>query len=230
MNPLYVTVGTSAIVNTEIGTVVLGKSNASLRKAVESFLADPDDWKDQSGVWSQLQDDLVEAHEEFWTLTPGRIENPDNYRQTSAELISTYLLLRLLARRGLIYDRIVLLASATAEGRFAAQVNRRVFQSAAYSQRADQGWANVEVLVVRGLTGSSENMIEELPPILARGPDTVVRINMTGAYKGLAAALGFLAADIKVPRLHLFYLHEESQEPVAVIPESRSQGIPDQYL
>lgn len=225
MNPLFVTVGTSAVENAEIGRGNR-KVNDRLRKDVVDFLADADDYKDQSNMWAILKDDLVSAHEAFWTLDERSIRNLDNYRQTSAELLSTYLLL---ADYTIEY-RIVLLCSQTAEGRFAAEINRRVFSGPAYRKKLPLLHAKVEVREVHGLNESIMGAMDELRSILFAGTEEIVRVNMTGAYKGVAAVLGILAGLETTKKLRLFYLHEKSEQPIAVIPPAQGISGPGDFF
>ena len=222
MNPLYVTVGTSAVENADIGRGNR-KVNERLRRDVADFLADADDYKEQSSTWAILKDDLVTAHEAFWTLDERSIRNPDNYRQTSAELLSTYLLV---AERKIDFDLIVLLCSQTAEGRFAAEINRRVFSGPAYRKRLPLLHAKVEVLEVRGLNESIVGAVGELRRILFDGSQEIVRVNMTGAYKGVAAVLGLLAGLETKKKLRLFYFHEKSEQPIVLMADHPPSQAP----
>jgi putative CRISPR-associated protein (TIGR02619 family) len=221
MNPLFVTVGTSAVENAEIGSAHR-KSNERLRKDVNDFLSDTDEYKDEATVWLPLRDELVDAHEAFWKLDKRWIRDKNHYRQTSAELLSTYLLV---SDNAFEFDRIVLLASQTAEGRFSAHVNRLVFSSAAYQAKL----GSKREVTIREIPGLNEtiregNAVGVLRDILLDQTPNVIRVNMTGAYKGVAATLGFIAGKEARRKVHLYYLHEDSARPGKVISEENYAG------
>ena len=215
MSVLFVTVGTSALTNERIG-LVDQRDNSALVKAVRDYREDQTKRKGEIGPYQHLFMELLEAHAAAWRksndffLRKDGLPNSRNYRATSAELLSTFLLARLATQIPPI-EKLVLFASDTAEGMFAAELNRQVFQTPQYWEKVGVRDYQVYVERVDGLDdriGSPGHVVQAL--IDKHCATGKVRINVTGGYKGFAALLGYLAAK---RQYHLFYLHEALLRP-----------------
>jgi len=228
MPALFVTVGTSAIHNNRIG-LAGPRTNEALLQAVAEFDADATKVKWEKGPYWRLFDQLFEAHIQAWRNPPdffldrSDVLSQRNYRTTSAELLSTYLMARTVPH---LRDtsRVVLLASDTPAGIFAAELNRVVMQSDEY--RARMGWANYQVRleVVTDLDGKVTNSFREVRSLIASCAKEAgggqVRINVTGGFKGFVATLGILAGK---ENYNLYYMHESLLQPFFI--DSKAEQV-----
>jgi putative CRISPR-associated protein (TIGR02619 family) len=224
MSLLFVTVGMSSVRNEKIGAVGDMDNSDLLAEVRRCFPAPGRSPADRAG----LRDRLVEAHKRYWDMPREYITNPDNYRQTSAELISTYQMFTLLAERypGRTIDRIVLLASATSDGRFAADVVLGVMQSEKYSIPVAKD--RIGVYVIPGLDKEFVDLSEAIPAMVREHrPDPakdLVHFNVTGGFKGTGVVIGMLAADYGFA---LFYQHESLHIPIFINPKGRMSRRPE---
>lgn len=224
MSFLFATVGTSSLKNALVGTVG-GRDNAALRTEVGEYLGDHEKAPEK---WAALRDRLIAAHELYWDMAREYVTNPANYHQTSAELISTYQMFTLLADRhpGRTIRRIVLLASATAEGRFAAEVVLGVMRSAKYGIPVSKD--QIGIHPIPGLDRQLVDLSEVLPAMVREyRPDPshgLVHFNVTGGFKGTAVVIGMLAAEHGYA---LFYQHESLHIPIFINPRGRMSPRPE---
>jgi len=189
MNLLFVTVGTSALDNPEVGQAPDRRDNKTLRGDLDRYRRSADKSLER---WSKLLGDVVQAHKRYWEQAQFYILNWENRKQTSAELTSTMSLLRDATEHGFRPpDKLVLLASDTEEGELAAKVNEAVF-------RTLHPWMTFAVSRVKNLnvkfadfTRSIEGLVNEHQE---SGADRVV-FNVTGGYKGAIPCITALARD-----------------------------------
>jgi CRISPR/Cas system-associated protein Csm6 len=201
MKTLIVTVGTSAITNHDLGRAPGYRDNRSLMGLVSRYLAAPEGQKGVAGN-QELFDKLLDAHKEFWNASPQYRDAPRNRRQTSAELLSTYVLAHGSPHR-FEPERVSLIASDTNEGWFAALINQRVMEEA-------WGWSSVDKVQVTGLNASCFGLEQALNECFFRRlhiqeTDEVV-CNITGGYKGAIPEITLIAAR---RGWRLYYQHEE---------------------
>jgi len=205
MKNLIITVGTSAIMNEELGRGPEHRDNRTLVTAIEEYKSAVD----RSVPGNQaLLNDLLDAHRLYWNAPPRHRDNPQWKRQTSAELRSTYYLMK--GKVSEAPERVFLLASDTDEGWMAALVNQRIMQEV-------WGWHNVQAKRVEGLDKNMKGVTDRLRACfdgdwgLTGEPD--VTVNFTGGFKGTVPELTLVAADRK---WRLFYQHEESSQAVSI--------------
>lgn len=216
--PLFVTVGTSGLTNERIGLVPPVTSNEVLLGQVGEYLADTTKVKERPDSYRMLMDDLCTAHRLLWGqpaefLSGAGPAGRRNHRATSAELWSTYKLAQWLPELGI--DGIVLISSDTGDGKFAARLNQAVIRSREYLARLPWRLLGVEIEIVEGLDARVKNPAEALQALFKKHTDgALVRINLTGGFKGLAAHIGELAGTNDY---HYFYLHESLLEPFFVL-------------
>jgi len=202
MNLLFVTVGTSAIENQEVGQAPDRQDNKLLLAEIVRYNRSTSRTRER---WPKLFSDLVEAHKRYWDGMDGSYTfNPDNRKQTSAELSSTMALLHDFKAKGIQPpDKLVLLASDTEEGEFAAQVNEATF-------RALLPWISLAVTRVKNLderfSDFSQSIGQSVNEYRESGADNVV-FNITGGYKGAIPAITALAIS---GGWTLYYQHERS--------------------
>ena len=217
-NLLFVTVGTSAIHNELLGTLD-GRDNQALRDAALRYLDDPDKPTEDMGRYGSLFGDLCHANLEFWRndfeTVRKWIQERRYFRATSAELLSTYILRR---ESKLEFKRVVLLASDTPDGLMAARINQSVMHSSEFQEKVQWSLTSVDCKTVPGLDKGLGSWFEEIPKVVAEaGRDQErYRVNITGGYKGIALAFGYLAREESKPPYSLYYLHESLSEPMFI--------------
>jgi hypothetical protein len=149
---LAVTVGTSAITNRDIGRHLKLAERMQLQNDVELYTSS----RDQTvGRNRRLYERLIEQHKWFWNRPEPDRKDVKNALQTSAELLSS---------REIIADLkpkdILLIASDTDKGRFAAELNRDVL-------RAFYPTIPIEATHLPGLDLRFEGMVEGLTSLKA---------------------------------------------------------------
>jgi hypothetical protein len=216
--PLFVTVGTSALTNDRVGIVPPKTSNETLRGQIDEYLADSTKVKGHPDSYKNLMEALYDAHHKLWSQPANFLsgKGPASrriHRATSAELWSTYKIA--LARPDLKLDGIVLLASDTTEGNFAARLNQSVMKSPEYQAKLNWGRLPVALETVEGLDAEVNNPQVALKTLIDHHHKSKkkVRLNITGGYKGLAAHIGELTFT---NHYNYFYLHESLLEPFFV--------------
>lgn len=201
MKYFFVTVGTSALYNRDIGKLLGVAIQDQIQKRLNTFKTDPESYPDRE----DLLNSLVEAHQRYWNQ-PNAYRIPRNFLQTSAELTSS---IPILEKKG--PELTILLASDTEEGEFAAQVNLAVLQKRF-------GDLCFECHRVSGLD------VEKNFPDVYSALERVVRrywsnerdrvaFNVTGGYK---AALLFVSALAIKNGWDLYYQHESLHSIVKV--------------
>lgn len=220
LDVLFVTVGTSAIQNDLLGALD-GKNNQVLLQDVQRYLNDRAKPEEGVGRYGGLLRDLERAHLDFWghdKATIDRwIDGGRYYRATSAELLSTYILRR---TKEINFRSAVLLYSQTPEGYLAAVVNQSIMHSLSFKEK--MGWHFLENVIkepIPGLDKGRDKWFNHLPEIIQKfgTGEKRYRVNITGGYKGLAFAFGWLAqkaAKEQTTPYHLYYLHESLQIPM----------------
>jgi putative CRISPR-associated protein (TIGR02619 family) len=205
MNLLLVTVGTSAIENCELGRAPDGRDNAALQADIQRYMRDPYKRPER---WAKLADDIFKAHQRYWDMPDDYTGNKLNFKQTSAELTSTVLLLR---REALLPVHLALLSSDTEECWFAAKINERVLQYI-YRKKVDE--IRVEAVRVPKLDLEFHHTTQSLAEVVSAkresGRDQVI-VNFTGGYKGTVPSITYLALE---GRWLLYYQHESQKRGV----------------
>jgi len=187
---LFVTVGTTAIGNPNIGDSILtGLSSTYLKK--------PGREKKAYAEQQDLKSKLVAAHVAFWKGFEGRYPSVDDFDGTSAELTSTMALVQ----HHPSINRIVLLSSDTPEGELATEINDGVLP---------QIWKRGEVVekTVPRLESGFTTITPELEKILveyAAGSAECVHFNVTGGFKGVIPSITYLAMQHPGWRIHYQY-------------------------
>lgn len=206
MNVLFVTIGTSAIENPNIGKAPDERDNTALRADVKRYLEDP---RKEGPRWQKLRRDLASAHLRYWSgMNDSYTMSRFNFSKSCAELTSTFCLIRELDFE---IDRIVLLPTDTAEGRFACDVVWEVMKSRDYAIGVE-----TDQIVVEPIPGLDikDGTINELKSVVAKHTKSVKDrrvVNVTGGFKGTALLFGRLAADVNY---HFYYQHGSQASPV----------------
>ncbi len=251
-NPLFVTVGTSALNNELIGTVG-DVDNSRLREDVRKYREDRSrvgEYKrkrdraggpgglgretGETGRWQPLFDRLLAEHRRYWAAAEEAdyVDNEIHFKESAAEAVSTLAMGRALERHGQDpgIGGVVLLASDSCEGFFCGKLLRAILADDGF--RRHMKWIEnpppVSLHVVPDLDAGRTNVIGQMREAIERNRKAVdpFRINMTGGYKGTAAALGYLAGQAP-ERYHLFYLHEsEEQAEFWISEEGEASGEP----
>ncbi|MBZ5534282.1 MAG: hypothetical protein LAO20_22890, partial [Acidobacteriia bacterium] len=211
---LFVSVGTSALTARELRAPD-ERQSAALRERAANFAGH--DLKTKGELAGSLLKELIEAHS-LHHPGPDYVKHP--YR-TSAEMTSTWLLFgdeadlpgRFDHAAG---DRIVLLASATEEGKLAASINvalmrRLFFQCDCVPETCNA----VKLEVVEGLEARQKKdgpmkTLENIQSIMRRHNSQHRYFNITGGYKGAIPAIAHLCATEFNP-CPMFYQHESAR-------------------
>jgi putative CRISPR-associated protein (TIGR02619 family) len=209
MNVLFVTVGTSTLTNSRVGKCPNNRDNSSLRKASENYLADTEKIPSR---WDSLSKELIEAHLRYWEQPGPYIRNKDNYLETSAELISTYRLFDYLKEDNpnLLFEKVILLESATKEGQFSAGVVKAAMKSDRYEIPVAK--QNIDVKTIPGLDKKFVELFTVVPELVREvTAGGSAYFNVTGGYKGVATVVGMLA---KAKFYQVYYQHEREHFPM----------------
>ncbi|HLJ26487.1 MAG TPA: hypothetical protein VKY85_07240 [Candidatus Angelobacter sp.] len=232
-----VTVGTTALGADRLGSLDDKGNSCELRECTQDFLSG-------TPPPSDLYNRVLKAHQDLWaSVWPnGKPIWPYRYA-TSAEMVSSYYLLRVqvvdtLARKNTApvlfnssRDRILLLSSDTAQGKFCACINAQLMHDHLFEKRCDCGshfgpdvWkcsnACVEVKVLKGLEGTQDGF-KDIPSCLQEiwrchaGPKTDIIINITGGYKGIIPALTYMSFRC-AQDASLYYMHEEMKGAASI--------------
>lgn len=250
---LFVTVGTTAITAQELGKMYRdADERKELVNDIESYQGiDDDRGKAAHATERHLFRHILEAHRLHWDIkNPSGIS--DNPYRTSAEMTSTYFLMHARQEDGGVggmfnpeHDRIVLLSSDTAEGKFCARINAQLMHEFLLApicsgtvdfSKADtcNACKSISVEVVDKMESKTEfkGITEELEKIVKRYADTRRRqtfLNMTGGYKGAIPSLTWLCYE-KYPECPLFYQHESMDKAVRIdfLPKSANGASPQE--
>ena len=208
---LFVTVGMTALNATNLGAHVEGA--ADLREEAAAFLGGTDPAPD-------FFQRVLEAHQAFWRSgLPVR----ENRFATSAEMASSWYFLRVQASersmgperdRIVLFepgrDRIVLLASDTAQGKFCARVNESLMKEYLFSRPCTDSESTC-MEVIKGLEakehGFACQIVDSIEEIWSRhtaAGETIV--NITGGFKGTLPALTWRCE--RTENCSMFYTHD----------------------
>jgi hypothetical protein len=220
VNILFVTVGTSGLTNPGIGKAPNGRDNTALQAEILRYKQDRN--KD-AGRWAKLDRDLVAAHKAYWGMPDRFTTSPFNYLQTAAELTSTHCLIRDVGSK-YPFDKIVLLPTATADGRMASKVVLEVMRSPEYGIPLNKDSIIEEP--IPGLEKDIEKLAAGLREAVWKHSQFAVDkrfLNVTGGFKGTSLMLGRLSAD---NNYRIYYQHETLDAAVYMRDLSTS-GSPD---
>jgi putative CRISPR-associated protein (TIGR02619 family) len=213
MNILFVTVGTTALYNPDVGRAPDGtRDNRALRADVERYRNVSDKRPER---WADLKTRLVEAHRQYWTVANANYwKDQKRFRETSAELTSSHFLI---ASLNLKFEKTVLLVSDTDDGRMAGDINRRVMEESL-------GWRGVSIQDVRTLDKDFVDPAPALRAALAESrlaKEDRVAFNMTGGFKGTVITLALLAAE---ENWEIYYQHESLAGVSCLTPPRADEG------
>jgi putative CRISPR-associated protein (TIGR02619 family) len=215
-NLLFVTVGVSALDaarRTQPGP--FADKVKALADQVVAFKRDKTPQKEQLG--EAVFNPLLKLHLTFWLDHQQSWDDPEVWRQTSAELITTATLLRQLKDKvNIVIDHTVLLVSETVEGKLAGQLVEAVMLSNEYPYRFSKG--ALDVLPIPGM--ASGGAVEQLPDALLRAVDKHrdserdrVIFNVTAGYGGTSTLIGMLAVK---HGFRIYYQHDSMKEPIFI--------------
>ena len=219
---LFVTVGTSAITAEGLGVNVGGFLNLTEEEKLE-----------RSGA---LRPKLTEAHLTFWRHLPERQPQVLHYRDTSAELVTT---LGLMGSAEVEPDffktegnKIVLLASNTAEGELAAHVNADVLHEMLLGSKCDcagvlRTCRRVLVEVIRGMEPAKhfENLLDGLTEKVRPYEGAKAAFNVTGGFKGVIPYITWLTFQ-KFKGAPMYYQHEKMSTFMRIVFSSGANPEP----
>jgi putative CRISPR-associated protein (TIGR02619 family) len=201
MRYFFITVGTSALYNADVGKGLGAARLDQLRGRLRAFKGDPRNYPDR-GTLLKL---LVEAHQCYWNQ-PKVDRIPANFLQTSAELTSSVPIVE--EKRPQLT---ILLASATEEGEFAAQVNLAILRKRFPKLQFE--CCRVEGLDVEKNFPDVYSALERTVRRYWSDESDRVAVNVTGGYK---AALLFVSALAIRYGWDLYYQHESLHSIVEV--------------
>lgn len=180
-----------------------------------------------------LRPKVLAAHHAAWRdLADRKIPlSGENLKRTSAEMTSLYGLcsstgvgLGRLLRPG--KDRLVFLAAANHNGRWAAEINKDLAEMYLF-ERSSVLTPDVQIEEVQGLEGSGPDfstIVPVLKALLKKHCDGFddVRCNFTGGYKGVIPALTWVCSN-DLPKVQMFYQHEQMAEICRIDLRQREQ-------
>jgi putative CRISPR-associated protein (TIGR02619 family) len=241
---LFITVGTSALTARKlgegIGTFASGASSGEkLRQDIARYLSSQSKALDESDLFKRI----VQAHQVVWKgtqpktghLIPDGLSIGDQIDRTSAEMTSTYFLRMTNAvSEGFLGRnwRVILLASSTPEGQFAAHVNACLLHdfllpspcncTCDLSETCKKN--RVEVKIVPGLDAKNfnGNTSQNLLDLLDINRAEQVICNITGGFKGTIPIISVWASRHGYP---LFYQHEKARECVRIAFDAKSRLV-----
>lgn len=206
---LFVTVGTSGLTNPEIGARLSdGPATKLLGAIAKYFKQDTRDEAEESALRGQLFD----CHSHYWNETEAYRRSPKWFKQTSAELVSSARLLAVLRNEGHSVGRIVMLSSATDEGRMAAALNARLLKE--HNTLKGLHNADVEHQEVPRLEAEFIEIVPAIDAIVqnklsqstvATGVEPRIIFNITGGFKGVIPSIVIAAFRHDA---FLYYQHE----------------------
>jgi CRISPR-associated protein (Cas_APE2256) len=214
---ILVSVGTTAIFNEEIGEAppnddpaVWGTAykDGALRNLVDDYELYVDGMRRRPGPSmsfgpeAHLEQQLIEAHGRYWRKPAAYTSDRARFRQTSAELTSTAVLVDKLAKAETSVQRIVLLGSDTPEGKLALAVNKAVMCAHFRPE--------IYAITVSGLDARFQDITAAIKAVIEGlcnpGSDDIY-VNLTGGFKGTVVSLTCLAV-MPEHRWRLYYQHE----------------------
>ncbi len=170
----------------------------------------------------RLRARVLAAHHAGWSVLKTRKIplSGDNLKRTSAEMTSLYGLCRStgvglgrLLRPG--EDRLVFLAAANHNGKWAAEVNKDLAEMYLF-EGSGISTPDVQIEEVQGLEGTGPDFSDIVPALKALLEKHSVgcrdvRCNFTGGYKGVIPALTWVCSN-DLPKVQMFYQHEQMAE------------------
>jgi putative CRISPR-associated protein (TIGR02619 family) len=219
-NLLFVTVGVSAIRDRMIDDPAEDKLRELLKRLKS---ADPADWP-------EARPGLIKWHRSRWaertSVDDGRL-----VLRTSAELLTTAKILRQLYELSPACDvaRVILLASNTPDGQFAAEVNREVMQSPEYAPVKPMPAVAIE-LIPAPSSQSVETLSDCILKAVNRHRDSEndrVIFNITGGFGGVNTLIGMQAVHYGY---RLCYQHQTMQQPVYIGQNLRAYTSPEPWI
>jgi hypothetical protein len=197
-NFLFVTVGVSAL---DAPRRIRGADPArsaelaALWQTVRNFKEDETEAKAAKG--KELFDPLLALHLKFWGQPEVPLGEPDRDRRTSAELLTTAVLLRQLAHETRVaVDRIILLIPTTPEAELAGKVVKTVMKSDEY--KAHSRMPEVRTYPIPGV--ADDEAANRLPDAILRAVDENreseadrIIFNATAGFGATLILVGMLA-------------------------------------
>jgi putative CRISPR-associated protein (TIGR02619 family) len=216
-NLLFVTVGVSALEapgRIRRADRTRGSDLDPLIDSIEEFRKEKGDAKAAKG--DALFDPLLSVHLKFWGQPKIPWGDPGAGRRTSAELMTTAVLLRNLAQTQLRVDRIILLVPKTPEGELASRVAQKVMESHEY--RSHCGAPEVRTRSIPGI--AEKEAMERLPDALLCAvaenreseADRII-FNATAGYGATLIVVGMLALRYG---FRMYYQHESMASPIFI--------------
>jgi putative CRISPR-associated protein (TIGR02619 family) len=186
-----------------------------LAQKVRAFRSDSGSAKTEAG--KQLFDPLLKLHLRFWAPPVVPWEDAKRCRETSAELITTAILLRKLADdTNLRADRIILLIPETPEAELSGRLIKATMESQEY-----RGHCSPPEVHTRSVPGIAQReAIERLPDALLcaveenRQTETDrIIFNATAGYGATLILVGMLALRYG---FRIYYQHETMTSPIFI--------------
>jgi putative CRISPR-associated protein (TIGR02619 family) len=215
-NLLFVTVGTSALdAPRRIRSSDLSRKGEleDLARKVKGFRDDKGPDKTADGLLSPL----LELHRGFWARTEIPWEDKEQIRETSAELLTTAVLLRNLAHDAeLVVHKIILLVPDNPEAKLAGEIVKAVMESREY-----RAHCQAPPVVTRTLPDIDEKeAMQALPSALLSAvsenrdaeTDRII-FNATAGYGAMLILIGMLALRYG---FRVYYQHEKMKSPMFI--------------
>lgn len=218
---IFVTVGTSAAENEELveGSPALRDRLGETRLRKWLYRS-----RDNPRAMAEVEEALRAAHAEFWGQRRGDLENPANFRRTSAEAISTYNLAGGSLLRG--RDRVVFVVSKTLIGEMCGRLNEGIFREHLFRGR---GKEEVVTEIIADFYPGEEDAKSAQPATSFQvypqirsiagkhldGNEEEAIFNITGSFKGWIPPIAHLATSRKYfRRAQVMYMHDSMDTTV----------------
>jgi hypothetical protein len=233
---LFVTVGTSAITAEHLWKEV--PQDGRLRRDIASFVDVPEGRQEELSGTFKLRPRLIAAHWKFWHGLKDRAPLREDYRRTSAELVTTLGLLGSkegavadFFRRDGCEDTILLLASNTVEGELAAGVNAQVLHELLRGKHCEckgevRNCRRIVVEVIRGMETATrfEGLLDGLLDKVKGYDGAQSAFNFTGGFKGVIPYITWLAL-VKFPGAPMYYQQEKMENFMRIVLELPKDGV-----
>jgi putative CRISPR-associated protein (TIGR02619 family) len=216
-NLLFVTVGTSALdAPRRIRSSDLSRK-AELEDLAQKIQEFRDDKRRDKAADGLLLGSLLELHRNFWAQPEVPWEDTKQIRETSAELLTTAVLLRKLAHdAGLVVHKIILLIPDNPEAKLAGEVVKAVMESREYRVHCQ-----APPVVTRTVPDiDAKEAVEALPSALLSAvsenrdfeTDRII-FNATAGYGAMLILIGMLALRYG---FRVYYQHEKMPSPMFI--------------
>ncbi|MBZ5724342.1 MAG: hypothetical protein LAP87_05035 [Acidobacteriia bacterium] len=216
-NFLFVTLGTSALDAPRRIPVV----NPARRAELEPLAQRVREFKKDQSAGKEIEAEalfkpLLALHLGFWTQS-SIPKDTESRRQTSAELLTTVVLLNQLAHDTDVFvDRVVLLIPETTEGMLSGRIVTKVMESPEY--RGHGPIPEVRTRVIPGI--AEKEKVPLLPGALLSAVDENreseadrIIFNATAGYGAVQILIGMLALRYG---FRIYYQHDSMPEPIFV--------------